>query len=82
MVVGGRYEIHDKGAYLLFLRCSGMCTPCDPINGFLYVSEDNISDQTVHHAKATRNRQAITVIKVFSGRQTGTRGEPEGVRSF
>jgi len=31
------YPIHDKGAYLVFLHCSGMNTPCDPIKEFLVV---------------------------------------------
>ena len=83
-----RYQIHAKGAYLLFLRCSGMCTPCVPINGSMgcRMCQKRIY-QTFYHAWATRvarlrNRQAITVFKVLSGRQTSIWGDLEGVRSF
>ena len=73
-----RYPTYDRGAsYLLFLRCSGMCTSCDPISVFLYVSEEDILDSLPmpgpHATRVARlrNRQATTVTKVSSGRQTG-----------
>ena len=70
-------SIHDEGAYLVFLRCSGVGTPLIRSMDFCYSRFRRIY-QTVNQAWATQldclpNRQAITVTCHLSHQRASIR---------